>query len=145
MTYNRYWLNLTLIAMLGATGALFACTSSSNNNPTPSDDGGAKKGTGGTKATKDAGTAGKSGTGGSKSSTGGAGGSTDEDAGGGTGGTGGSGSTGCAKDSSKGCYTCDGPTSDDEFLNHCTAATCTAYDNSKLTKLGANGKLPDLP
>lgn len=42
------------------------------------------------------------------------------------------------------CYPGD-PTTDIQFLDKCTSATCIPYDNSKLTKLGAGGTLPPLP
>jgi hypothetical protein len=42
------------------------------------------------------------------------------------------------------CFPGD-PTTDIEFFDKCTSATCIPYDNSKLTKLGPGGTLPALP
>jgi hypothetical protein len=130
MTYKN-WIKVAVLALLG-TGLLLPACGSSNNNATPSN------GSAGSGGKKDAGSAGKD-AGSSGKDAGNAGkdaGTTPKDGGGATG--------ACAKDSAKDCYTCDKPTSDDEFLNHCTSATCTAYDNSKLTTI-VNGKLPALP
>jgi hypothetical protein len=64
---------------------------------------------------------------------------------GGPGGTGGStsssGSPPCQVDG--GCYAC-APTTNDQFLNACTDAKCTAFDRSRLTKL-VDGGLPPIP
>jgi hypothetical protein len=123
--------------------ALPACDDS-NNNPTPS---------GGSGGSQSAGTGAKAGTGG-KAGTGakaGTGGSVGKAGAGGKAGTGASGSGGSSDvDAGPGdckgamdCYSCK-PTKNDEFLNHCTEATCNPFDNSKLTKL-KNGNLPPIP
>ena len=44
-----------------------------------------------------------------------------------------------------GCYLCP-PSSDPQFLNQCTAATCSHFDNhSRLPLLTGDGGLPPLP
>jgi hypothetical protein len=155
MTYKNQWLGLPAIVLIAAACGMTACSKSSNNAPSPDDGGtstggkgsnagtGGKSGTGGKGGTGGTGTGGKGGTGGSTGTGGTGGAKSDEDAGGGTGG--GTSSAGCdTKDASKHCYVCDAPTTDDQFLNRCTGATCTAYDNKKLTKL-VDGKIPPLP
>ena len=42
------------------------------------------------------------------------------------------------------CFPGD-PTTDIQFFDKCTSATCIPYDNKKLTKLNADGTLPALP
>jgi hypothetical protein len=144
---HKNWLKVAALALIAVGLALPACKSSSNGNGSPSDDGGTsgKGGSGGKGGA--GGSSGKGGAGGSGGSSGkgGAGGSSGKGGAGGNGDNDGGSSMGCAKDSAKGCYTCSEPSSDDEFYNHCTGATCSAFDNSKLTKLGAGGKLPALP
>jgi hypothetical protein len=81
-----------------------------------------------------------------KGGTGGGGGSTTSTTTSSTGtttttGTGGSGGGSCDGGS---CYACE-PATTEEFLNHCTTAPCKAFDRKRLTKLGADGKLPPLP
>lgn len=51
--------------------------------------------------------------------------------------------TGDCFDSAKKCYTC--ADSAKQLLNHCTSATCIAFDNKTLSKLNADGSLPPLP
>jgi hypothetical protein len=150
MTHKNSWPKLSAIGFVIAVCTLSACGSSSNDNPTPSD-----SGTGGKKSTSK-GTGGKGAAGMSATATGGKSGSAgaagEGKAGGGAGvegtagmgGSAGSGATACEKKGTDKCYTCDAPASDEQFLNRCTSATCTAYDNSKLTKI-VNGKLPSLP
>lgn len=45
-----------------------------------------------------------------------------------------------------GCWAC-APTNDDQFLNHCTDATCEPFvnDTTSLPLLNADGSLPPLP
>jgi hypothetical protein len=42
------------------------------------------------------------------------------------------------------CYQCK-PSKPLEFENACTSAQCTPFDRTRLTKIGADGKLPPLP
>jgi hypothetical protein len=81
--------------------------------------------------------------------TGGAGGSGGE-AGGGGAGNAGPECTSAHYDATNECYSeCEPATSatSEQFLNRCSEAgkNCTKFDNSTLTKLGANGALPALP
>lgn len=58
-----------------------------------------------------------------------------------------SGMTGCDVDGgidAGGCYNC-AATTDREFLDHCTGASCKPFDRSRLTHLTATGALPPLP
>jgi hypothetical protein len=41
-----------------------------------------------------------------------------------------------------GCFNC--PKTDEQYLNRCTPGTCVSFDNDRLTKLNADGSLPDL-
>lgn len=127
---------------VGACLVAVGCSSDDSSNPTPHNSGGSS-GKGGS-----GGSSGKGGTGGAN--TGGSGGSnTGGTAGSSTGGSGGgntggaAGSANCVPDGSA-CYSCPATTTE-QFLNHCTNATCTAFDNSKLTQLAADGGLPPLP
>ena len=43
-----------------------------------------------------------------------------------------------------GCYACD-PTNDPEFLNACTEAQCSAFDNEARLPLYNGGDLPPVP
>jgi hypothetical protein len=43
-----------------------------------------------------------------------------------------------------GCYACDAG-DNILLLNHCTPDGCTAFDNSRVKALGADGTLPGLP
>jgi hypothetical protein len=43
-----------------------------------------------------------------------------------------------------GCYECP-PKSDTQFLNQCTTANCSHFDNGRLPLLLPGGKLPPLP
>jgi hypothetical protein len=56
----------------------------------------------------------------------------------------GSGNEECVPDPDSACYDCP-PSTTEQFLNHCTDATCVAYDNSSLSALGDDGELPDIP
>jgi len=42
------------------------------------------------------------------------------------------------------CYACV-PAKPVDFLNGCTDATCVVFDRARLTHLGPEGQLPDLP
>ena len=151
MTYTNNWLRLPLVLGFMAAVSLAACGDDNNAKPSTGDDDAGASGSGGKKS---GGTGGKSsgGTGGKSAGTGGSSGGTGGKAGG-TGGAAGSDEdsgtpmTGeCTEDSKKKCYACEvaDAKKDEEFLNRCTTATCSAYDNSKLSKI-KNGKLPDLP
>jgi len=52
------------------------------------------------------------------------------------------GSAGCV--GADGCYSCP-PEQNDQFLNACTDAKCAKFDPNRLTKLTADGGLPQLP
>src|SRR5262245_48158475 len=116
MTYKNH-INIAAVTLLAFGLVLSACGSSKNSNNTPSNGGsagssmkkkdGGTDGGGGSSSTKDSGPASKD--------------AGPKDSGPAKADSGGGGSTGaCAKDSAKDCYTCDAPTMDVEFLNHCT-------------------------
>jgi hypothetical protein len=132
-------------AALLVSGALPACSSQNQQPPTLTTSGtGASGGTGGTSA---GGTSsGGGGTGGT--STGGTGGTgTGGTAGaGGTGGTGGdtTGSTSTNCDGPNGCFAC-APQANKEFLNACTNAQCSPFDNVARLPLYNGGNLPPVP
>jgi hypothetical protein len=71
-------------------------------------------------------------------SSSGSGGGTSSSSGSGAGGSGGS----CTGDA--GCYACE-PKTTTEYLNACSDATCKHFDNTRCTKLSADGGLPKLP
>lgn len=160
MTYKHKWMGWVLCAAL-ACGGLTACDdSNSNASPTEISSAGRKSsssavsgaGKGGSKSESSS----SAGEGGSKSeSSGGKGGSSAGK--GGSGGKGGSTSASAGKGGSESsapqdckdqgpadCI-CEAPKNDEQFLNHCSAATCSPFDNKKLTKLKSDGTLPALP
>jgi hypothetical protein len=135
------------IAVALVSSVLPACDDS-NNNPSPSAGKGGSDSSAGKGGKSGAGTGGKSGSGAAGKSGSGAAGKSGSGAGGkgGNSGSAGGDDIDAGMGDCKGamdCYSC-APTKDDEFLNHCTEATCNPYDNSKLTKL-TNGKLPAIP
>jgi hypothetical protein len=143
MTTQRNILGLALVLALSGH-AFVGCGDDSNESPSEDDGGVAGKGGKG-------GSAGKGGAGGkagaSAAGKGGAGGKAGVGGKGGAGGKAGSGDedggTGNCE-GEKGCYSCE-PKSYDQHLNACTDAVCNVYDNSKLKKLGSDGKLPAIP
>lgn len=114
---------------LGIT-ALAAPACDSDGNPTPpttssSGSGGStttSSGTGGTATTSSSGTGG-AGTGGANTG-------------------GGGGAPNC--DGPNGCYSCP-PTKNEQFLNACTSAQCSPFDNAARLPLYNNGNLPPVP
>ena len=50
--------------------------------------------------------------------------------------------TGCTGDG--GCWAC-APTTDLQYLNHCTGSSCSHFDNTRATRLQPDGGLPPLP
>jgi hypothetical protein len=136
-----------------AASLVFACSSSSNDNPAPTPSG---EGPGGSAGSGSSGTGGASGSGtaGSGGSSAGSGGSDAAGSGGsdaaGSGGSAGSGTAGSgqagAQDCSKGqpgCF-CGAPAQPSDFLNGCTDAQCTPFDNATRAPLFKDGKLPPL-
>jgi hypothetical protein len=146
--------------LLGAL-TFAACSSDSgsdNPTPTPSATGGSGTGGSGTGGSGTGGTSmgtggtGTGGTGTGGSGTGGTGTGGTGTGGSGTGGAGGSGTggTGMSTLTCKGANPPGGscfagtPATPGDYLNCCTDAQCTKYDNSKLSKL-VGGKVPPLP
>lgn len=79
--------------------------------------------------------------------TGGAGGTTSEGGAGGTtsqGGGGEGGAGGAACEGPNGCYSCK-PATNVQFLNACTGAQCSKFDDAARLPLYNNGNLPELP
>ncbi len=113
-----------MILVIAATLAIplvFAACGDTNTNPTPP-----------TFTTGSSGSSGEGGQGGQA----GAG-------GGGSGGTAGAG--GAANcDGANGCYACP-PTATEQYLNACTGAQCSPFDNVARWPLYNGGKLPPLP
>jgi hypothetical protein len=148
MTFKHNLMGWAISAALVSL-VLPACDDS-NNNPSPSGGKGGSESSAGKGGKSGAGTGGKSGSGAAGKS--GAGGKSGSGAGGKSGSSGGSAGSSGGGDIDAGSGDCKGamdcfscaPTKDDEFLNHCTDATCNPYDNSKLTKL-TNGTLPPIP
>jgi hypothetical protein len=148
MTYNRTWSKLAVAAVLCGLAFGQACKSDSNDNPTPSTDGGANNGNAGK-----GGSGGKAGNGGNAGKGGGGGTGGSSNAGSGDGEDSGVVDAGemdagnmCLDHAHNDCVKCDPETtnSSTQFLNHCTEATCQPYDNSKLTAI-INGVLPAIP
>jgi hypothetical protein len=139
MTNKLNLLGLALVIALSSS-ALHGCGDDDNESPSGDDGGTAGKGGKGGSGGK-GGAGGKSGAGAS-AGKGGAGGK------GGSGGKGGAAGSdedaGMSCEGEKGCYSC-APKSYEQYLNACTDAVCNAYDNSKLKKLGSDGKLPPIP
>jgi hypothetical protein len=112
----------SMVWVVGALASAFimiAC-GPSNNNPTPP-----------TFTTGSGGSAGEGGQGGAGGGSGGA-----------AGNGGGGGGANC--DGPSGCYACP-PKSTDQFLNACTNAQCSAFDNVARLPLYNSGNLPPLP
>lgn len=146
----KHTIKLAVLTALAGSAALAVGCSSDSNNPTPGDIGGggsggqggsAGSGTGGGTAGKGGSGTGGEGTGGA--ATGGAGGEGGGATGGGgnlDGGSGGAGDGGSSGSCTLGtqatpCYTCDQgakPTTDDQWLNQCTANSCVKFDNTVL-------------
>jgi hypothetical protein len=146
MTFKNSMMRVVIAAAL--LGCAVPACDDSNDNPMPGGAAGSgaagkggKGGSGGAAAAS--GKGGSGATGGS----GGSGGASGKGGSGGSSGKGGSGgSAGAAGSDCKGatdCF-CSTPTTNEEFLNHCTEATCNPFDNSKLTKI-KDGKLPAIP
>lgn len=156
MKHLNHTSKLAIFAAASALLTAFVACSSDNKNSTPTIPGtGGSTNTGGSSATGGGTSGGSSGTGGTSGNTGGS--TSDASTGGsstggtagdaGTGGTGTGGSTAnCNSTNSSGyaCWNCT-PTNDNQFLNHCSSATCVGYDNSQLTRLQDGGTLPPLP
>ena len=143
MTNKLNLLGLALVIALSSS-ALHGCGDDDNESPSGDDDGGTagKGGKGGSSAS-----AGKGGAGGKSGSgaSAGKGGASGKGGSGGKGGAAGSDEdAGMSCEGEKGCYACE-PKSDEQYLNACTDAVCNVYDNSKLKKLGSDGKLPPIP
>ena len=165
MSYKSQWMGWVLCAALCQVG-LSGCDDSNDNagpqevssaGRTSSSSKGGNAGKGGSSGAAGKGgdtgstasgvsSEGKGGSGGSsagKSGSAGKGGS-DGAAKGGSGGSGTSAPQDCKDQGPKDCL-CEQPKSDEQFLNHCSAATCSPFDNKKLSKLKADGTLPPLP
>jgi hypothetical protein len=150
MTFKHNLMGWAISAALVSL-VLPACDDS-NNNPSPSAGKGGSESSAGKSGKSGAGTGGKSGSGAAGKSGSGAGGKSGAGGGGKSGSNGGSAGSAGGGDIDAGTGDCKGamdcfscaPTKDEEFLNHCTDATCNPYDNSKLTKL-TNGHLPAIP
>jgi hypothetical protein len=132
---------LIAVALLGC--ALPACDDS-NDNDTPSE-----AGKGGSSGKGGSGGSGGSNASAGKGGTGGKGGSGGSNASAGKGSSGGGGDDSDAGKPTEDCKgvkdcVCSAPAKNEEFLNHCTEASCNPFDNSKLTKL-KDGKLPAIP
>ena len=141
---NKNKLRIALVSIISCGSLAFilpGCSSSSNNNSTPTNGGNA--GVGGSPSA----TGGSAETGGttsddtSISSTGGASDMGGASGSGGTSGTGGTTGAACVPDTSKACYSCPA-SSNDQFLNHCSDATCQKFDN---TAKGVPATLPAIP
>lgn len=129
MTTQKRFHVRQLLALLALSAGLvtlgIACDSSDDNpeptyDPTQPDDG--KGGSGG-------------------DGNGGSGGSDDD---GGAGGQGDDGGEDCWQTEPRVCFQCE-PETNAEFLDACTDSQCVPYDNSKLSMLLPDGKVPPLP
>jgi hypothetical protein len=152
-TQKARWFLLTGTLCMLALGA--GCSDDENANPTPRDNviGGTKSTAGnGNKAGNDSKAGAPSvGHGGSDSGDqGGAGNDPNGQAGeastqvGGAGGDTGNPIPECdlPETGDDGCFNC--PKTDLQYLNRCASGDCVPFDNSRLTKLNADGSLPDL-
>jgi hypothetical protein len=163
MSFHNTWTQWVVTgAILGLS--LAACSSSKDDNPTPTNgSGGTEQNVGGNSAGKGGsggkgGSAGKTGTGGAPSdkagsggvvgvggnaAVGGAGGTATGSAGNGeTGGAGGTPGTDCV-DSTANCYktSCE-PAKNEDFLNRCSSLTCNPVNNTGLRN--SSGELPKI-
>ncbi|MFT3773685.1 MAG: hypothetical protein QM820_50570 [Minicystis sp.] len=123
------------IALAAAAFAMPACGGNDNPTPTTSSSSSAS-------STSSSGAGGTGGSGETTSSSTGTGGS--GTGGSGTGGTGGTGGAAPNCDGPNGCYAC-APKKNEEFLNACTTAQCSPFDNAARLPLYNNGNLPPVP
>jgi hypothetical protein len=137
MAHQNNGYRIAILAALLGAGGLFAACSSDNNNPTPSNGDGGATGSGGGSSTGGSKASGGTPSSGGGANTGGAnGGAGGASTGGGGGGGAGGASTGgvpadsgaCTENATTACLECPNvPTTDVEFLNHCSPAGCIKF------------------